>query len=122
MTKTVAAMTSPKGSCRAISPVNREITTGTVRAPGSILVKVKAKRYSFQAAIKDNKPVVTKAGVVNGNRILEKVWNGVAPSTCAACIRELGRPRKKEDNTQAVKGKVKMRYDKIIPGTADNLD
>ena len=33
-------------------------------------VKVRAKRYSFQAAMKANKPVVTKAGMVSGKRIM----------------------------------------------------
>jgi len=122
VTKTVAAIISPNGSCLAISPVNREITTGTVRAPGSMLVNVRAKRYSFHAAMKDKSPVVTKAGFVNGNRILEKVWNGVAPSTCAACISELGSPLKKEANTQVVNGRVNIRYDKIMPGIADKLN
>ena len=73
VTKTVAAMISPKGSCLDISPVNKEMTTGTVRALGSMLVKVSANKYSFQAAIKDSKPVVTRAGVVRGKSILEKV-------------------------------------------------
>ena len=35
----------------------------------AMVVKVKAKRYSFQAAIKARRPVVTSAGRVSGSRI-----------------------------------------------------
>jgi len=62
VTVTAAAMISPKGSWRDISPVNRAIETGMVRALGSMVVKVKANRYSLTAAMKARRPVVTSAG------------------------------------------------------------
>jgi hypothetical protein len=70
LTTMPAAMISPKGCWRAISPVKRAMATGTVRAWGSIEVKVRAKSYSFQAAINASRPVVTRAGMVSGSRIM----------------------------------------------------
>ena len=69
VTMTPAAMISPNGSCRETSPVNKAIATVTVRAAGSTEVNVRANRYSFHAEMKANKPVVTSAGAVSGNRI-----------------------------------------------------
>ena len=93
--------------------------TVTVRALGSMAVKVKAKRNSFQALMKANSPVVTRAGALKGSKIIWNVWNGVAPSTCAACIISEGRPLKKAVNTQTLKGRVKSKYDRIMLGIAD---
>lgn len=69
VTNIAPAMISPNGSCLAIFPVNNEMATGIVLACVSILVKVKANKYSFQAAIKAKSPVVTIAGAVSGINI-----------------------------------------------------
>ncbi len=108
-TKTDAAMISPNGSCRAIRPESCAMATGTVCAALSKAVKVSANRYSFHAPIKASKPVVTSAGAVSGRRICQKVCIIVAPSTCAACRSVVGRVRKNEVSTHAVKGSEKSR-------------
>ena len=70
---------------RDVNVLPKKVTaTVTVRASGSMAEKVKAKRYSFQALMKANSPVVTKAGALKGSMIIRNVWNGDAPSTCAA--------------------------------------
>ena len=69
---TAAAIISPKGSCLETLPENKEMVTGTVRDAESIEVNVNANKYSFQAAIKDKRPVVARAGAINGNKIILK--------------------------------------------------
>jgi hypothetical protein len=51
-----------------VLPKNATATV-TVRASGSMAEKIKAKRYSFQALMKDNRPEVINAGLLNGNKI-----------------------------------------------------
>ena len=87
-----AAMISPQGNSRGSTPLNCEITTGTVFVRSS--VKVRAKRNSFQAAMKASKPAETKPGMVSGRRISQKTFNGEAPSTYAASSSSLGKLRK----------------------------
>ena len=113
VTTTAPAMISPKGTCLETLPVKSEIATGIVLAPGAIVVKVSAKMYSFQAAMKASSPDVTIAGAVSGNKIIRNVWKGVAPSTHADCIISEGNSLKKAVNTHVVKGRVKIMYESI---------
>lgn len=67
---TAPAMISPNGTCLETDPLNREMATGIVLASGAIVVKVRAKIYSFHADMKASKPAVTSAGAVKGNNII----------------------------------------------------
>ena len=58
-------MIGPQGISCSVAPESRAIATGTVRC-ASLETKVKAKRNSFQAAMKAKSPVVTRAGHING--------------------------------------------------------
>src|SRR3569623_1846787 len=65
VTNTEAAMIVPHGISCSELPENRAMATGTVRAE-LLELKVSAKRYSFHAAMKASRPVVTNAGRSSG--------------------------------------------------------
>ena len=70
---------------------------GTVRAA---LVEVSeiANRKSFQAKMKTRIAAVNTPGAASGTMTLRNAWNGVAPSTCAACSSSHGISRKNADS------------------------
>jgi len=81
VTVTDAAASSPKGvSC---CPAKKAIWTGMV-LDVSLVVKVRARRNSFQQKIKTKMAAVANPGVASGNNTLRKALQGVQPSTRAA--------------------------------------
>ena len=71
MTTTVAAISCPHGVWKALplAPVKEVIATGTVYLPG-LWMNETANRYSFQAAMKASRPVVTSPGAISGSSTL----------------------------------------------------
>src|SRR5690625_5279615 len=60
--------------------------------------------------------VVNTPGAASGTTALRNAWNGVAPSTCAACSSSQGICRKNAANVQMEIGNVNDRYGMIRPG------
>ncbi|MNR39849.1 hypothetical protein D3C85_1580870 [compost metagenome] len=83
------------------------MATGTVRWL-SVRVNVRANRNSFHAAMKANKPVVTRAGQSSGNSTRVSVTQGDAPSMIAASSSSWGSCPMNVVSTQTVKGRVKI--------------
>ena len=67
---------------------------GTVREASDDVSEI-ANRKSFQQKMKTRIAAVKTPGAASGMITLRKAWNGVAPSTCAACSRSHGISRKK---------------------------
>ncbi len=55
-------------------------------------------------------------GAASGTMTLRNAWNGVAPSTAAACSSSHGICRKKADSTQIAIGSANVMYGMIRPG------
>ena len=79
------------------SPVKNASAAGTVRA-ASVEVSEIANRKSFQAKMKTRIAAVNTPGAASGTITLRNAWNGVAPSTCAACSSSHGISRKNADS------------------------
>src|SRR5690625_6454415 len=60
--------------------------------------------------------VVNTPGAASGTTALRNAWNGVAPSTCAACSSSQGICRKNAARVQMEIGNVNDRYGMIRPG------
>ena len=60
--------------------------------------------------------VVTIPGIASGAITLRNAWNGVAPSTCAACSSSHGISRKNADSMKIDSGSAKVMYGMISPG------
>ena len=72
----------------------------------SLVIKVRAKIYSFQAKIKVKIPVVTNAGIVRGKMICHNMGIVLYPSTLAASSNSFGNCWKKLLMTKMVRGKL----------------
>ena len=79
------------------APVKNASAAGTVRA-SSVDVSVIANRKSFQAKMKTRIAAVNMPGAASGTMTLRNAWNGVAPSTWAACSSSHGISRKNADS------------------------
>ena len=84
----------PVGSVNCESPVKNASAAGTVREASELVSEI-AKRKSFQAKMKTRIAAVKTPGAASGTITLRNAWNGVAPSTWAACSRSHGISRKK---------------------------
>src|SRR5919112_306770 len=93
---TAAAEIAPVGSSNCEAPVKNDSAAGTVRER-SVEVSEMANRKSFQQKMKTRIAVVKTPGAASGAITFVKAWNGVAPSTCAACSRSQGISRKNAD-------------------------
>ena len=69
------AMILPQGMLYLLAPDSSEIETGTVRSLSSMM-KVRAKRNSFQAAMKASSPVHTSAGHSSGMNTSRMICQG----------------------------------------------
>src|SRR5438034_10576246 len=92
-----AAAIDPVGCWNCDAPGNCEIAAGTVCAAG-VEVSDTAKTKSFQAKMNTRIAVVKTPGAASGAMTLVKAWNGVAPSTAAACSRSQGISLKNADS------------------------
>src|SRR5439155_515319 len=92
-----AGAIDPVGCWNCDAPGNCEIAAGTVCACG-VEVSETAKTKSFQAKMKTRIAVVKTPGAASGAMTLVKAWNGVAPSTAAACSRSQGISLKNADS------------------------
>src|SRR2546429_808089 len=92
-----AAAIDPVGCWNCDAPGNCEIAAGTVCACG-VEVSETAKTKSFQAKMKTRIAVVKTPGAASGAMTLVNAWNGVAPSTAAACSRSQGISLKNADS------------------------
>ena len=80
------------------TPGNCEIAAGTVCA-ADVEVSEIANTKSFQQMMNTMMNVVTIPGVASGTITLRNAWNGVAPSTWAACSSSHGISLKNADST-----------------------
>src|SRR5437868_12398795 len=115
VTTMAAAAMAPVGTWKVDAPGNCDSAAGTVCA---FLVDVseKAKTKSFQAKMKTRIAVVNTPGAASGAITLVKAWNGVAPSTCAACSSSHGISLKKAESVKIESGRAKVMYGMIRPG------
>src|ERR1700694_2627209 len=111
---TAAAAIEPIGWVNCEAPGNEDIAAGTVCAA---LVEVSeiANTKSFQAKMKTRIAVVKIPGAASGAITLKKAWNGVAPSTCAACSSSQGISLKKADKVKIESGSANVMYGRIKP-------
>ena len=93
VTRIAAAAMLPVGAVNCESPVKKASAAGTVRE-ASLEVSEIANTKSFQQKMKTRIAAVNIPGAASGTITLRKAWNGVAPSTCAACSRSQGISRK----------------------------
>jgi len=91
------------------------VAAGTVRA-ASVEVSEIANRKSFQQKMNTMIALVNTAGRASGRITCRNAWNGVAPSTCAACSRSHGISRKNAARVQIASGRAKVMYGRIRPG------
>ena len=98
VTTTAAAAIEPMGVWNCDAPGNDEIAAGTVCA-WFVDVSETAKMKSFQAKMKTRIAVVNTPGAASGTITFWNAWNGVAPSTCAACYSSQGISLKKAEST-----------------------
>src|SRR5204862_6476765 len=84
VTITAAAAMLPVGAVNCDAPVKNASAAGTVRDAFDD-VSVMANRKSFQQKMKTRIAAVKVPGAARGMITLRNAWNGVAPSTCAAC-------------------------------------
>ena len=84
----------PIGWVNCESPVKNASAAGTVREASELVSEI-AKRKSFQAKMKTRIAAVNMPGAASGTITLRNAWNGVAPSTWAACSSSHGISRKK---------------------------
>src|SRR3954453_12204210 len=99
VTITAAAAIDPVGCSNCELPVKKASAAGTVR-DRSVDVNEMANRKSFQAKKNTRMAAVNTPGAASGAMTLRKAWNGVAPSTWAACSSSQGISRKNADNVQ----------------------
>ena len=66
--------------------------------------KVRARRYSFQAARNENRQVTATAGRERGNMMRVNIWIWLQPSTLAASSSSLGMVSKKPFISQTQSG------------------
>src|SRR5215218_8778506 len=97
VTITAAAAIEPVGCWNCDAPGNCEIAAGTVCA-ADVDVSDTAKTKSFHAKMKTRIAVVNTPGAASGAITLVNAWNGVAPSTWAACSSSHGISRKNADS------------------------
>ena len=97
VTTTAAAAIEPVGWVNEDSPVKKASAAGTVREASEEVSEI-AKRKSFQAKMKTRIAAVKTPGAASGTITFVKAWNGVAPSTSAACSSSQGISRKKADS------------------------
>src|SRR6202020_239423 len=97
------------------APGNWAIAAGTVCA-AFVEVSEIAKMKSFQQMMKTMMYVVTMPGVASGAITFRNAWNGVAPSTWAACSSSHGISLKNADRVNIDNGSAKVRYGMIRPG------
>src|SRR3954465_13865494 len=115
VTTIAAAEMAPVGCWNWDAPVKKFSAAGTVRLL-SVDVSVIAKTKSFQAKKNTRIAAVNTPGAANGAMTLRNAWNGVAPSTPAACSSSQGISRKNADSTQMAIGRAKVMYGMISPG------
>ena len=84
--------------------------------PASDDVSEIANRKSFQQKMKTRIAAVNTPGAASGMMTLRKAWNGVAPSTRAACSRSHGISRKNATSVYIASGRENVRYGMISPG------
>ncbi len=60
--------------------------------------------------------MVKMPGAASGAITLRKAWNGVAPSTWAACSSSHGISRKNDDRVKIDSGSANVMYGMISPG------
>src|SRR3954471_23334330 len=97
VTTIAAAAIDPVGCWNCDAPGNCEIAAGTVCAL-FVEVSEKANTKSFQAKMNTRIAVVKTPGAASGAMTLVKAWNGVAPSTWAACSSSHGISRKNAES------------------------
>src|SRR3954469_22286741 len=107
VTTIAAAAMDPGGCWNCDAPGNCEIAAGTVCAD-FVEVSENANTKSFQAKMNTRIAVVNTPGAASGAMTLVNAWNGVAPSTCAACSRSQGISRKNADSVYIANGKVNV--------------
>src|SRR6201746_2516361 len=115
VTTIAAAAIAPVGCSNWDAPVKKLSAAGTVRLL-SVDVSVMAKTKSFQAKKNTRIADVNTPGAASGTMILRNAWNGVAPSTPAACSSSHGISRKNADSVQMAIGSAKVMYGMIRPG------
>src|SRR5690625_2686830 len=108
VTTIAAAEIAPVGSSNWEAPVKKDSAAGTGRAA---VVDVREMPYtkSFHAMKKAMIAVVNTPGAASGTIALRNAWNGVAPSTCAACSSSQGIWRKNAVRVQIEIGRVRDR-------------
>src|SRR3954451_4274541 len=84
VTTIAAAAMAAVGTWKVDAPGNCDSADGTVCA-FFVDVSEKRKTKSFQAKMNPRIAVVNTPGAASGAMTLVNAWNGVAPSTCAAC-------------------------------------
>src|ERR1700752_1925359 len=115
VTITAAAAMAPYGTENCETPGKDEIAAGTVSA-AVVDVSEMANTKSFQQMMNTMMNVVTIPGIASGAITLRNAWNGVAPSTWAACSSSQGIPLKNDDNTKIDSGSANVMYGMISPG------
>src|ERR1700722_6573986 len=115
VTTTAAAAMSPIGVVNCEAPGNWAIAAGTVCA-AVVDVSEIANTKSFQQMMNTMMKVVTMPGIASGTITFLNAWNGVAPSTCAACSSSHGISLKNADKIQIDKGSANVMYGMISPG------
>ena len=84
VTSIEAAAMLPVGAVNCDSPVKNASAAGTVREASELVSEI-ANRKSFQQKMKTRIAAVNMPGAASGTMTLRNAWNGVAPSTAAAC-------------------------------------
>src|SRR3954464_57556 len=97
VTTIAAAAMAPVGTWNVDAPGNCDNAAGTVCA-FFVDVNEKAKTKSFHAKRNTRIAAVNAPGAASGAITLVNAWNGVAPSTCAACSSSHGISRKNADS------------------------
>src|SRR5881275_2735116 len=115
VTITAAAAIDPIGSVNCDCPGKVEIAAGTVCA-ALVDVSETANTKSFQQKMNTRIAVVKIPGAASGAITLKNAWNGVAPSTCAACSSSHGISLKKADSVKIESGSANVMYGRISPG------
>src|SRR3954470_16072447 len=119
VTTTAAAAIWPVGSWNCDPPVKNASVAGTVRA-AFVEVSVLAKRKSFHAKMNTRMAVVNTPGAASGAITFVNAWNGVAPSTWAACSSSHGISLKNADSVYIASGSVNVIYGMISPAQVSN--
>src|SRR5690242_15754893 len=91
------------------------MAAGTVSA-AVVDVSEIANTKSFQQMMNTMMNVVTIPGIASGAITLTNAWNGVAPSTWAACSSSHGISLKNDERTKIDSGSANVMYGMISPG------